>query len=262
MNEQPPPLAAAPPLLDNTGVAAPAVPPACPWGFWLTLAFSLCIAMAYVAVQSGVVIVAAIMNGVIHNPEAIEALAYNGLVLSIATLLSVPVGVGLSVLFAWIRTGLSVEDYLGLRRVSWKVVVMGLVSVVLMGLAYDGVSVLANRPDVPEFMINAYQTAGFPPLLWLAVVVGAPVVEEVFFRGFLFRGLAASPLGGPGTIVVTSLAWAVIHLQYDLHDMATIFVLGLLLGVFRLKTGSLWPPLVMHGLVNLLATVQVALLVG
>jgi membrane protease YdiL (CAAX protease family) len=92
------------------------------------------------------------------------------------------------------------------------------------------------------------------------VVVGAPLVEETFFRGFLFRGLAASPLGGPATIVVTSLAWAAIHLQYDLYDMGTIFLLGLLLGAFRLITGSLWPPLLMHALVNLLATIQVAIL--
>lgn len=260
MNTEPPLPDPGPPPTPSVAARVTPTEPATPWGFWLTLAFSLCIAVAYVAIQSAVVIVAAIMEGVIHNPKAVEELAYNGLVLSIATLLSVPVGVGLSVLFAWIRPGLSVCDYLGLNRVPWKLCVAGLVAVVLMGVGHDGVSRLAGRPEVPEFMINAYLTAKFPPLLWLAVVVGAPIVEETFFRGFLFRGLAASPLGGPGTIVVTSLAWAAIHLQYDLYDMGTIFVLGLLLGVFRLKAGSLWPPLFMHALVNLLATIQVAIL--
>jgi len=260
MNTEPPRLDQSEPPLSAVGETPVAPPPATPWGFWLTLAFSLCIAVCYVAIQSAVVIMAAILEGVIHDPEAIEDLAYNGLVLSIATLLSVPVGVGLSVLFAWLRPGLSVSDYLGLNRIPWKMSVVGLVAVVLMGFGHDGVSRLAGRPEVPEFMLNAYLTAKFPPLLWLAVVVGAPVVEETFFRGFLFRGLAASPLGGPGTIVVTSLAWAAIHLQYDLYDMGTIFFLGLLLGAFRLITGSIWPPLLMHALVNLLATVQVAIM--
>jgi membrane protease YdiL (CAAX protease family) len=100
------------------------------------------------------------------------------------------------------------------------------------------------------------------PLLWLAVVVGAPVGEEIFFRGFLFAGLAKSRLGGTGAIVLSSLAWAVIHVQYDPFDMAYIFLLGLVIGAFRLKTNSLWPPILMHALVNLIAMIQTAWLLG
>ena len=46
-------------------------------------------------------------------------------------------------------------------------------------------------------------------------------------------------------------------LQYDLYGVATIFVSGLLLGYARLKTGSLYPTLFLHGLMNLIATVEV-----
>jgi uncharacterized protein len=97
-------------------------------------------------------------------------------------------------------------------------------------------------------------------LLWVAVVVCAPWGEEVFFRGFLFKGWLHSVLGGWGTVLLTSLIWAVIHLQYDLYGITTIFVGGLLLGYARLKSGSIYPPILMHTLMNVLAMTQTAFL--
>jgi len=218
--------------------------------------------MAQVIAQTAVVLAAAITQGKLGDPHAIEALAYNGLVLSIATLLGLPVTVGLVVVFAFIRPGIRVADYLGLRPARWKPTALSLLTVFAAGIAFDLLSRWAGRPDVPEFMVRVYQSAGFPPLLWIAVVIGAPIGEEVFFRGFLFSGLAKSRLGGWGAVVITSLAWASVHVQYDLWDIGYIFCLGLIIGAFRLKTGSLWPPLLMHALVNLVATIQVALLLG
>ena len=109
-------------------------------------------------------------------------------------------------------------------------------------------------------MLNLYQTVGFLPLFWLAIVVLAPIFEEVFFRGFMFAGLERSQLGGPGAIVVTLLAWAVIHVQYDLYGIATIFVLGLLLGAARLRARSVLLTIGLRATMNLIASLQLALL--
>jgi membrane protease YdiL (CAAX protease family) len=65
-------------------------------------------------------------------------------------------------------------------------------------------------------------------------------------------------MGPIGAVVVTSGVWAVLHVQYDAFDMATVFCSGLLLGTARLVTGSLLVPLALHAAVNLLATVEVA----
>jgi len=262
VHPEPPPLLSPPLLSTAPPPTEPRAPLPRPWGFWLTAAFGLCIACAYVVAQSAVVIVAAIMKGSLTNPATVEALAMNGLVLSICLVVSVPLAVGLSVLFAWLRPGLPVADYLGFKPASWRAIVSGLVCVVGLGLGYDWISTSVGRPEIPEFMVNAYRTAGFVPLLWGAVIVGAPLSEEVFFRGFLFKGFERSPVGGVGAIVITSLGWAVIHLQYDLYDITSIFLLGLLLGFFRLKTGSILPPLLMHMLTNLISTVQVACALG
>ena len=107
-------------------------------------------------------------------------------------------------------------------------------------------------------MITVYKTEQWPPLLILALVVGAPVGEELIFRGFLFRGLAES-IGVVATIIVTSLAWAIIHTQYDIYGIGTIFLVGILLGIIRHMTGSTTLTIFLHAVMNAIATVEVAL---
>ena len=108
-------------------------------------------------------------------------------------------------------------------------------------------------------MESAYSTSGSPVLLFLALALGAPLGEELFFRGLLLGGLRA--VGAPlvVSVGVTSLLWAMLHVQYDLYGIATIFVMGLLLGVARHASGSLVPPLVIHVGGNTVAFVQTLL---
>lgn len=124
----------------------------------------------------------------------------------------------------------------------------------------DFISVLLARPVLPEFMHRTYETAGFLPLLLLAVLVAAPVAEEVLFRGFMFEGLARSSAGPLGAILLSAGLWAAIHLQYDLFGIGQIFLGGILLGWARWQTGSLYACIILHGLLNLFATLQLLVL--
>jgi hypothetical protein len=92
--------------------------------------------------------------------------------------------------------------------------------------------------------------------LVFAVVAVAPVTEELIFRGFLVSGLRPTRLGASGAVLVSSLAWAAIHGQYDLYGMATIFALGVLLGTARVKTGSVLVPIALHSFSNVISTVE------
>jgi membrane protease YdiL (CAAX protease family) len=60
-------------------------------------------------------------------------------------------------------------------------------------------------------------------------------------------------------VVLTALAWAALHTQYDLFDGAIIFAGGILLGVVRLRSGSTRATFALHALWNFAATVEVAL---
>lgn len=91
---------------------------------------------------------------------------------------------------------------------------------------------------------------------WLAMillVVLAPLSEELLFRGFAYAGLAPSRIGPVGAIVLTSAVWAVIHVQYAWPLIAQIFIFGVVFGIVRWRSGSLWPPIIAHGIVNLFA---------
>ncbi|MFC1958097.1 lysostaphin resistance A-like protein [Chloroflexota bacterium] len=108
-------------------------------------------------------------------------------------------------------------------------------------------------------MVNVYNTSVWPPLLWAALIIFAPAFEETFFRGFLFEGFRQSRIGIIGTIGLTALTWAALHMQYDIYGIVTIFIMGVLLGIVRLKTDSLWSPLLIHAFFNFVATLQVAI---
>jgi membrane protease YdiL (CAAX protease family) len=118
---------------------------------------------------------------------------------------------------------------------------------------------LADRQEVPEFMQEIYNTAGLSAPLLIAIVLVAPLSEELLFRGFLYGGLAPSAIRPAGAAIISSLAWAVIHVQYDLFTIASIFVAGLLLAAARQATKSVIVCIVMHAAMNLVATIELAI---
>lgn len=90
-----------------------------------------------------------------------------------------------------------------------------------------------------------------PDTMWLmglfAVLIG-PVVEEITFRGFLFRPIERAH-GALAAIIVTSAIFTAPHGdQYDWHwqILVLLFAAGASFGFVRWKTGSLWPAIVMH----------------
>ncbi len=82
------------------------------------------------------------------------------------------------------------------------------------------------------------------------MVVATPIGEEILFRGFLFRGWLQAPRDVWPVIVVTSLLWAIIHVQYDWYVIGQVFAFGLLLGWMRWATGSTILTILLHALIN------------
>jgi membrane protease YdiL (CAAX protease family) len=239
----------------------PSLPKAGPWGFWPTLGFSCIIGAAYVFVQAIVVAVffaaAMLKNRNLDIDLFAEGLLKNGFFFAIGACVAAPLETGLTILFARIRRGIMLREYLALQMVGWKEIVKWCLIALVFVAFFDGLTYLIKRPIVPEFMVSTYETAGFVPLLWFAIVVVAPVSEEIFFRGFLFAGIRASVLGSAGAVILTSLAWAALHTQYDAYGMGMIFAGGLLLGLARLKSNSIYPAIAMHALQNVIATAEV-----
>ena len=85
----------------------------------------------------------------------------------------------------------------------------------------------------------------------------APVVEEIFFRGFMQPALMKS-LGTFGGICVTALIFGMSHSQYLDYSTAlvAVTVIGLILGTTRYYTGSVIPGIIAHLLNNLFAAMS------
>ncbi len=78
----------------------------------------------------------------------------------------------------------------------------------------------------------------------------APVAEEIVCRGFLQSSLC-SRLGPLGGILATNAIFAAYH-GYGLCGSAMVFSFGCVASWLRIRTGSLWPPVVAHSLTNAL----------
>lgn len=94
--------------------------------------------------------------------------------------------------------------------------------------------------------------------LFIIMVLVAPVVEELVFRGYLFQAWRHSFLGLWGTLLATSALFTLIHAgQYPALYMAMLFSFSLVLGLAREKTGSVYVPMAMHAANNLLAFILI-----
>ena len=85
----------------------------------------------------------------------------------------------------------------------------------------------------------------------IAVIIVAPVVEEVLFRGILWRAIEK--------MTSTNIAWAVTSVLFaaahtDIIHIIAVFPLGVLFGYLRKRTNNIWAPMIAHATNNLLAS--------
>ncbi len=240
-----------------------AVPARSRWGFWATTAWGVAVVAAMFAAGLGATV--AVLWWWLVAGKAIPAaaeLTSNAILLSAVTLASLPACVAVLMLAVRLaRT--SVVDYLALARVDPAILLTGLACTFAYLAAVDILTYVSGRSLSIPFMQGIYRTAiesGTLPLLLLGVLVAAPVMEELLFRGFLLRGWAASRLGTTGAVVLTSAIWALTHTQYDWIVIGQIFGLGLLFGHLRLRSGSTLTTILLHAAYNAGAVIQAAIL--
>jgi hypothetical protein len=218
-----------------------------PWGRFATLA------LAAVALLTGQFAALAALTAWYGQPIGhLPNFSGDGAAIALIIAVSTPIEVVLLALFAR-RAGPSAAGYLGLIWPRRGELIFGVLALVVLMIAGDAVSWLLGRSMVTPFQIDIYTTAsaaGWLLWLWLAITALTPLGEEILFRGFLFRGWFKSPRDAWPVIVVTSLLWAIIHLQYDWYVIGQIFVFGLFLGWMRWTTGSTILTIFLHALIN------------
>jgi membrane protease YdiL (CAAX protease family) len=248
-----------PPVVDATATRRPWISP-----FWRTALWGLFIFAGMFVGQAAVIgFLVLRMGGPIDMASAIRVVG-GGLTISLSVIMGLPA----VLLAAWIATHFlrkPFADYLALRGTSWQNFLIGAVSLAVLVGGWDLLSRSLGREVTPGFMGDVLKSAQADGALWLLVAafcVAAPMSEEIMARGFLYRGWSESRLGVVGAIILSSLAWTSLHLQYDWFFFGEVFCIGLLLGYLRYRSNSTWLTIVIHGINNTAATIQTFWLAG
>jgi uncharacterized protein len=226
------------------------------WGYWATLGWAF---LAFVASQF--IALAILLWLRFTDLTSLVTAPFDGSAVTMFILISNPVMIGMIMLAVAIRRA-PIVDYLALNVPRLGDVGIGLACLVVLIAAGDAALYFAGYPLVTPFQVQSYTTAeteGWLALLWIAAIVLAPAGEEILFRGFLFRGWARTPRSVWPAIVVISILWAALHVQYDWTGILQIFIVGLFLGWMRHRSNSTLLTFLLHGLFNLEGTLETIL---
>jgi len=134
--------------------------------------------------------------------------------------------------------------------------------VVSQGGFYIASWVASVRGDAPPDMLGhvtlSALVGGERDIWWwlvvVSVVVGAPIVEEIIWRGGVQSALRRIPgLGGWGAIFGAAALFTLMHLgDAAPHTLPTIFALAVAIGVVFERTGRLGAAICMHAGFNAL----------
>ena len=150
-------------------------------------------------------------------------------------------------------------DFLAAIHWNWP---SNIAAYVLAGFVLSlALQVLAHFLPIPkELPIDSFFRT--PAEAWALSVLSvtlAPLMEELFFRGFLYPVLARR-LGLPVAVFVTALGFALLHgaqLMFSWGPVLVIFLVGIVLTIVRAKTNSVAAGVLIHMAYN--GTITVAM---
>ncbi len=234
--------------------------PARPWGLLATLGLSLLIWYTLELLQAAM---GFSLDRVLIGLRLVDA-AQNTQALSFAliTCITTVLCGALVIAAAGLRDGIDIRRYLGLGPVPGKLLLRWLVAAAVIVAQTDLVLYLVKGELLSADLVEVYRSVQSPVLFWFALVVATPIFEELLFRGFVFEGIRASRLGNVGAVAITALAWTWIHNEFDPLEFTIIFIIGVMLGIARLRTGSVLVTIAMHMLHNLISAGEMAWLAG
>lgn len=158
-----------------------------------------------------------------------------------------------------------VGSFLAFRRTNVAFYALAILLGAALVVPAAGLSDLITHrfPPAPsdDTIFEVFVSASLPRKLMMgaaACVVG-PMLEELLFRGALFKPLRkhAGGLVTP-TIVTTALLFAMVHMEWQrsIH----VGIVGLCLGLVRQRSGSIVPSMLVHVAFNAIPLIAAAVL--
>tara|TARA_B110000037_G_scaffold214519_1_gene270540 strand:- start:383 stop:1153 length:771 start_codon:yes stop_codon:yes gene_type:complete len=93
-------------------------------------------------------------------------------------------------------------------------------------------------------------------LMYILIVVGAPLGEELLFRGGIFRFLN-SRISMPYAAIASSILFGLVH--FNVYSFGPLVILGLAMCFVYYKTGSLFANITLHAAFNLMNLIFISI---
>lgn len=139
---------------------------------------------------------------------------------------------------------------LGFGAFKWDTLAMGcglLIACYLVILIHNSILLLFGIDTQGKAILELFKNLDSPIWFFLVGAIFAPLVEELFFRGFLFQGFRQK-YGWVRGILLSSIIFGAAHL--DPVAFLPTAILGALLAYMYHRTNSVWPGVILHMLVN------------
>ncbi|HKI54093.1 MAG TPA: type II CAAX endopeptidase family protein [Anaerolineales bacterium] len=151
------------------------------------------------------------------------------------------------VVFAYRRINLR---SIGFGKFEWSTLGLGcglLIGSYIVIVIHNGLLMLLGVETQGDEILQIFTRLDSPVWFVIVGVIFAPIVEEIFFRGFLFQGFRQK-YGWVKGGLLSAAVFAIGHL--DPAALIPTFILGLLLAYMYQRTNSVWPGIILHFLVN------------
>lgn len=196
------------------------------------------------------------------NPKELSSNAFFVIPAQVAAYLMI---VGFMAFLVWIRHNQSLGQAIHWNMPAEKLALLALVGGGLMGLCSEFASSFLQRWTPKSLPIEEFfKSPGSGYLLAAFGVLVAPLVEELFFRGFLYP--AVERWTGPtASIIITAAAFAAMHgtqLAYAWAPLMVLFSVGLILTIIRARSGSVATCVIVHMGYNLTLFLMLFFLTG
>lgn len=235
---------------------APMAMEGCPWGVREVVQALVGAVVAFVVVGAIGGLMAAAITGETEGAPIVAAVLATGLVFYAILLLVV-----------W---RLSIKKFglplsaLGFRSLGsdrlWIPLAVGL-SAWVTALVFTALIQLGGV-DAEQDLEDLFDTRALLPLTGVVTVLAAPLAEETFFRGFVFRGLLGR-LGMWRAAIASGVLFGVLHITglASLPLVVPFSLIGILFAWVYYRTGSLWSTIGAHFLFNLVSFIGLVILV-
>jgi len=146
------------------------------------------------------------------------------------------------------------------RRIHWKYLGFGKFTLNVIGIgcglliggyaiiiAHNALLTLFGISPQGDQIFELFDQLESPVWFFITGAVIAPIVEEIFFRGFLFQGFRQK-YGWMPAVFLSSAIFGAAHL--DPVSLIPTFVLGCVLAFVYHRSNSVWPGILFHAAIN------------